>query len=187
MLAAAATQAAVLTDLPLAERLARAARDAGAGFDMQLMLAFTLSWMFRAEEAEQEFAGATALATTDAQRLRVVLARWANLYGVLARLDEAQALLSNAEASLGPVVDLLGIRAFSAAACGRLGEAEHTARQVLGSPVASTQAQTYAAWMLTAVLGLTGRDDQAADVAARAQALAVAAPDTAPLQINIGF
>jgi hypothetical protein len=46
-LLAAAHQAIRLFDLNLGERLARAAADAGGGFEAQLALAFALSWLSR--------------------------------------------------------------------------------------------------------------------------------------------
>ena len=93
LLLAAAYRATLLTDSLLAERLVRAARDSGAGFEAQLVLAFQLCWLFRGDEAEREFTTAAAMADTDARRLRVAQARAVNLYFLLARVDDAYAVL----------------------------------------------------------------------------------------------
>ncbi len=90
---AAASQATLLADPILTERLARAARDCGGGFEAQLTLAFHLCWTFRGEEAEQEFAAAGAMAVSDPQRLQVAHARATNLYHLLARVADAHAVL----------------------------------------------------------------------------------------------
>jgi len=121
---AAAYRATLLTDLVLAERLARAARDGGAGFQAQLLLAFVLSFRFRGEEAEREFATAALLAGSDRSRLRVAYHRAGNLYLLLGRMDEAHAVLGTAERLAGSDVELLGVRALLCAATCRLDEAE---------------------------------------------------------------
>jgi DNA-binding CsgD family transcriptional regulator len=182
---AAAYRAALLTDSVLAERLGRVARDCGAGFDAQLTLAFQLCWLYRGEEAETEFAAAAALADTNARRLRVAHGRAVNLYFLLAQLDDAQAILTEAAYYTGADLELLGVRALFALSAGRLDEAASAARQALDAPWLSTQAETYAAWALVGVASLTGRGDQVPTVAARGITAARRAPETAPLQLNI--
>ncbi|MGH3840450.1 MAG: helix-turn-helix transcriptional regulator, partial [Pseudonocardiaceae bacterium] len=184
---AAANRATLLADSVLAERLARAACDSGAGFEAQLLLAFQLSWLFQGEEAEREFATAAAWADTDARRLRVAHARAQNLYFLLARVDDADAVLGGAQHCLGAEVELLGIRALIAATAGSLDEAASAARRVLHAHQSSTQAKAYAGWALMIVAGLTGQGDQVPELAAQAIAAARSAPDTTPLQLNIAW
>lgn len=187
LLLAAAYRATLLTDSLLAERLVRAARDSGAGFEAQLVLAFQLCWLFRGDEAEREFATAAAMADTDARRLRVAQARAVNLYFLLARVDDAYAVLGGVQHRSGTDVETLGVQALFTATAGKLDEAAPAARRVLDAPQSSTQTQTYGAWALVVVSGLTGRGDQVPELAARAIAAARSAPETAPIALNIAW
>lgn len=65
-------------DFPLSERLARAAGDAGAGFDSALLGAHVAGLQGRREEAEGELAALAADAANDAQRGAVAVARFDN-------------------------------------------------------------------------------------------------------------
>ncbi len=67
-------------DFPLAERLARAAVDAEAGFDAELLAAQLASLQGRGDEAEQELASLARVAAQgdDAQRAQVAIARFDN-------------------------------------------------------------------------------------------------------------
>jgi len=183
---AAAYRAAMLTDLVLAERLARAARDGGAGFPAQFLLAFLLSFQMRGEEAEREFATAAALADSDSLRLRVAHHRASNLYLLLGRMDEAHAVVAVAERLAESDVELLGVRALFCAASGRRDEAA-AARRALDAPQLSVQAETYAAWALVGVTGMSGDGDQVVALAARAEAAASRALETAAYRTNIAW
>jgi DNA-binding CsgD family transcriptional regulator len=184
---AAATHAALRADQLLAERLLRAARDCAAGCDAQLALAFHLCWQHRGEKAEEEFATAAALADSDPLRLRVAQARAMNLLFLLARQDDAHAVLTVATGYPGAGVELLGAMALFSACAGRLDEAESRARRALEASRLSAQAETYAGWALSIVVGLTGRGDRVSAVAARAMAAARCAPETGVLQHNISW
>ncbi|NMH95723.1 LuxR C-terminal-related transcriptional regulator [Pseudonocardia acidicola] len=188
LLFAAAARALELTDLPLAERLLRGSCAAAPAFDPQLTLAFTLGWQFRAAEAEQEYAAAAALATTEEQRVRVAHARASNLYYILNRLDDAEAVLADVErVSPAAALDMQGMRAHLAVGGDRLADAERAARRVLDAGRTLPQAEAYAAWALLGVLTLTGRHDEAPALAGRAVAAALRAPETAALQVNIAY
>jgi DNA-binding CsgD family transcriptional regulator len=65
-------------DFPLAERLARAALEAGAGFDAALLVAHVASLQGRRDEAEAELARLAEDAADDAQRDDVAVARFGN-------------------------------------------------------------------------------------------------------------
>ncbi|MFC5995830.1 LuxR C-terminal-related transcriptional regulator [Pseudonocardia hispaniensis] len=180
----AALEAAVLSDLGLAERLARAACVHGGGFASRLLLAVLLGWQFRGQDAEREFAAAAGLATIGDERIRVATARATNLFVLLGRLDDAWAELAAAERDSG--TPQRGLRAFLAAADNRLAEAEREARHALAArPGAPAEAQ--AAWSLTAVLALRGRSDQLADLVVRGAAAATRAPETAVVVVNIAY
>ena len=188
LLLTGALQANDLTDLALATRLARAARQAGAGFDAQLLLAFVLSWQLRAEEAEREFVSAHELARSPQQCSRVTLARAANLFFMLGRPTEAAAVLAEAETAVPEQVTVLrAARAMIAGASGDLGAAQRAARSVLSADPALPQARTYAWWALAATLALSGRCQECASAAEQAIAAAVQAPETAVFRVNIAF
>ncbi|HYZ97228.1 MAG TPA: AAA family ATPase [Acidimicrobiales bacterium] len=65
-------------DFPLAERLARAAVDAGGGFDAALLAAHVTGLHGRREEAEAALAALAVAAADDAQRGQVAVARFDN-------------------------------------------------------------------------------------------------------------
>jgi DNA-binding CsgD family transcriptional regulator len=73
-----ATMARSRHDFPLAERLARAAVDAGAGFASALLAAQVTGLQGRREEAEGELAALEAEAANDTQRGSVAAARFDN-------------------------------------------------------------------------------------------------------------
>jgi DNA-binding CsgD family transcriptional regulator len=88
-------------DHALAERLARGAVDNdGDGFEAHLALASARAGQKDAEEAERLFAAAAELATADAERGRLALARAQNLLYGLRRPDEATAVLVRARAEV---------------------------------------------------------------------------------------
>lgn len=95
MLAAAET-ARWRYDYPLAERLARAAVDAGAGFEARLLVAQLASLQGRMSLAEDALLPLVADACTDAQRARVAVARLENFVWS-ANFVDAQAALEEAE------------------------------------------------------------------------------------------
>jgi DNA-binding CsgD family transcriptional regulator len=88
-------------DFPLAERLARAAVDAGAGFDAQLLAAQLASLQGRAEDAETELAALAAAAEGDEQHSLVALTRidnsviFAGQHDELRFLDEVESVVTD--------------------------------------------------------------------------------------------
>lgn len=126
MLHAAAT-ARWRHDFPLAERLALAAVDAGAGFEASLLAAQLASLQGRTPEAEDRLARLTPEATGEAERARVTLVRLENLNFALGRGETALRVAEAAEAAIADPVwkaeiaatragVLLGTRGFRAAA-----------------------------------------------------------------------
>lgn len=185
LLGLAAHRATVLTDTTLAIRLATAARDGGGGFDAQLMLAYLLIFEQRAEEAETELALAAALADTDALRLDVAHGRAFNLYMMLARTDDAYAVLDAAGRECSGIeAEMLGIRALFAACLGRLDDGAALAQRALAEPGQSQPCEMYAAWAASGVAALTGRCEGLQASATRASAAAARSPLTAAMMIN---
>jgi DNA-binding CsgD family transcriptional regulator len=100
LMLAPATTARWRYDFPLAERLARAAVEAGAGFDAALLAAELASLQGRGEEAESELAGLAAQAGNDAQLALVTFARMDNSAFYLGRIDEGIRVAEGAEAAI---------------------------------------------------------------------------------------
>jgi len=96
LFARAAVRALVAPDTVLAERLARAAVQAGAGFDAELALGRTLAAAGRGDEADRLLADLAARAREDRQRTAVAMARARNLWS-LGRTDDAVNVLQDAE------------------------------------------------------------------------------------------
>jgi len=191
LLVEAAGQAGAFSDLDLAERLFRAARAAGGGFDAQLGLGLTVCWLMRGEEAEIELEQASKEATTGRQLARATLSRVGNMYFTLARPQEAYALLEEAERALGTGpgrADLDAVRAYMHAASNDLPQARALASAVVSSPDPSWSALTWAGWALVAVHGFTGRGEDHVEALARdAVRAAGMSVETVAMQANIGF
>lgn len=100
MLEAAAT-ARWRYDFGLAERLARAAADAGAGFDAELLAAQLAALQGRSAEAGAELAALATKATDDEQRGRVAVTRLENRLIYAGTIDEGLTIVEGAEAELG--------------------------------------------------------------------------------------
>ncbi|WP_313407458.1 AAA family ATPase, partial [Aeromicrobium sp.] len=94
----AAEAATRLYDLPLAERLARAAA-AGGDPTARRVHAATLSWLSRGVEAETILVDQAASATDDASRAMAHLLRSGNLLFTMARPDAARQALDQAAAT----------------------------------------------------------------------------------------
>ncbi|WNB86553.1 helix-turn-helix transcriptional regulator [Cellulomonas sp. ATA003] len=97
----AAARALSFHDLPLAERLARAASAAGAStddgsWDARLLHASILSWLSRGAEAETVLAELVTDAPSGELRARARVYRAGNLLWTLARADEARSVLHGA-------------------------------------------------------------------------------------------
>ncbi len=85
-------------DFPLAERLARAAAEAGAGFDAAVLAAHVTGLQGRRDEAEAELARLAAVATEDDHVGQVAIARFDNGAAATGRHDPDE--LARAEATV---------------------------------------------------------------------------------------
>lgn len=190
LLLLAAEQAMNLTDFALAERLFRAAADAGAGFDARLGLGVLLGWMLRAEEAETALADAIAAATTDHDRARATICRAYLLMFILDRGDDARALLDRegVDADGEPLPEALAFRATLLVGCGDVVKGVETATSVIDGHDASPQATTWASWAAsygTAFAG--GNGAQVRELVVRGMDAARRAPELGAMLGNIGF
>jgi len=101
-LLAAARLAQSAADLPVAERLAVAACDAGGGWAALELRAEVATDLGRHEQAELLFADATTLARTDEERALVAMGRSTNLFAGLGRVEDA---IETSEHALGQVTE----------------------------------------------------------------------------------
>ena len=190
LLIASASQAGTLGDLSLAERLFRAAVDAGGGFEAQMGLAHTIGWLMRPEDADVELRRAIAAADTDARRTRAVLATVNNLYVLLARTEEGWAVLEQAQRDTPPGrarADLDAIRAVLELSADHLESARRLAWSVLDAPESGAPARAWAGFAAMAHRSLTGQGEPTEEVAALATRAAGASPETASMQATVGF
>ena len=118
---AAATTARGRHDFSLAERLARAAVDAGAGFEAGLLLGQVCWLQGRAAEAEEQLRAIVEDATTDSQRALLANLRIIVLDFGLKRPDIAVEVAEEAEATIKNPADRDQITADRARILGRSG------------------------------------------------------------------
>jgi DNA-binding CsgD family transcriptional regulator/type II secretory pathway predicted ATPase ExeA len=166
----AARQANAVFDHPLAERLAGAALQAGAGFPAALLLAHALRWQGRGDEVLRVLAGWRAEATGDEQRAQAAITIAATLAFAQGRLADAERLLEEgARLVTAPAAleQLAGFRANLARYQWRLDDALAAAETVLANPAASPVALAQAVPVAAQVLALSGRSGRAIAVADR--------------------
>jgi AAA ATPase domain len=96
----AARQAMAAFDYGLAERLARAAVDAGEGLDAEYLVGQALFGQGRVDDAEAALADLAAQGTTDQERAQVAITRALNLFWALNLPAKAKAVLLHAEAAV---------------------------------------------------------------------------------------
>jgi hypothetical protein len=87
LLLAGAIAARARHDHSLAERLARAAIEEGAGFAARFVAAEAAQYQGRPDQAERELATLSGEAVSDAERARVALLRFDNAYFLRGRAD----------------------------------------------------------------------------------------------------
>lgn len=158
LMVAAAVAARNRWDLALAGRLADAAVQAGAGIEAALLRAEVAVLQGRGQEAEEQLAVLLPLATTDAQRARVVAARVEYLISRLGRTEEAAQLAGEAARGLsepGPLDLVLAKQAFALQAGGRLRDALDVLEPALAR--AEGQALAFAWWVGGSCLVRMGR------------------------------
>ncbi len=162
VLTAGARLAVAQLDLPLAERLARAAVEVGGGFPAHATLVEAVRWQGRSALAEQLAAAAVPVAGSDDDRARLAAARALTLFCGLGQADPAGAVLREARAT----VQDDGARALldaSGAMLAFLGGDPHRAVRegttVLSAPLGAAHALAAAA--VAAGLAVTGRTAEA--------------------------
>ncbi len=162
LLTAGARHAVAQLDLPLAERLARAAVEEGGGFPAHATLVEAVRWQGRPALADRLAAAAAPAVRSDEDRARLAAARALTLCCGLGEADQAGAVLHETRAT----VQDDGARALLTAAeamLAFLGGDPHRAVQegttVLSAPAGAASALAAAA--VAAGLAVTGRTEQA--------------------------
>lgn len=176
---ASAVSARARWDLPLAERLGRAALEVGGGFDAGLLVGQVCLLQGRAEAAEQGLAALAPMATTDEQRVALATTRTDILFFGLGRREEALAVAVQARGSVATAEwkrDVIVKQAELLYLVGRTLDALELIEPILGQ----VQGRTLVALAPTAALCLmmVGRLTSAIELTQRAHAshLALAGP-----------
>jgi DNA-binding CsgD family transcriptional regulator len=166
----AAQEALAAFDHPLAERMARAARDAGGDGAACLALAQSLYLQGRSEEALQVLEQLEPAAVSEPERVWIAALRAQALCWGLGRAGEAEAVLVAAEAtaSQGSPRELLrAVRAAVLLSSGRLDRALEAATSVIDGPGGDERGCAPAALTAAYALAAAGRSERALAVAAR--------------------
>ena len=151
----AAEAATHLYDLPLAERLARAAASTGDPA-ARIVHAAALSWLSRGEEAEAILAD-VARRAPDAETLALVqLHRTGNLLFTMARIDEAREALAAAEATGAAPVHVAAMSLVLAVADGNVPPVLARGAQLLHEELPDDLARVLIASAVSATAAVTG-------------------------------
>jgi DNA-binding NarL/FixJ family response regulator len=156
-------------DFPLAERMAHAAIDGGAGIDARLLVAHLVVLQGRAGDAERILRELAGEATDDTQRGAVALERIDNCAFNCGRIQDGLRFLEEAEATIRdePLRDeLLARRALLVLGSEGPGKAGELIGPVLGQ--AGGKAHTYGSLVAAQIFYRQGRLRQAAEIAGRA-------------------
>lgn len=182
----AAQQALRLGDLGLAERLADAALDAGAGLPARLVLAQALGYRGRGRAADAVLAAVDPATLTEAEVIAWALPRAANQFFMLSEPERATAFLQTTRGRVTGAAGRITLDALSATFAmnaGNLDRAVAVAATVLDAPDAE---DTAVAWAGSAAALSAARQGRFGDVGAAAgRALAVEHPGL--LRFTIGL
>lgn len=175
LMLAAATTARWRYDFDLAERLARAAVQAGAGFDAALLAAQLAALRGRGPEAETELAELAPRAADDAQRALVALTRLDNLALYMGRIDEGLRVAEKVEATIAEQLwrDEITARRSGVLLATRGPRAAATAAEPLLQR-AEGRALAWACLAASCSLGRLGRLEAALDAATKGHAAQLA-------------
>ena len=163
MLTSAAAHATTLGDMPLAERLARAAITSGAGVEASSILGKVLGWQGQPLAAEQVLAALPGLADTDERRVLAAVSRATVLFFEAGEPGRAREVLRDALAVVRQPAarrELEAVDAVLVCFLNRPGEAITRARAVLASPESAGAAVSWAVAALALSLAVTGRGDE---------------------------
>jgi hypothetical protein len=163
----AAWGAAWLIDLPLADRLAEAAIDAGGSVEANIVRAHVLSFLSRGEQADAVLVDALAQEVSHVDRARVVFARATNRLFPLGDPTGAMRLADDAAHTTPPLARQM-IDAFGAvywAATGNPQEAVQSYNRLDLGKLPDDSAARVVSWAVTVALGEAGLTTDAIRVA----------------------
>jgi len=164
LFARAAERALSIADAQLAERLARAAVQAGGDFGARLTLGRSLAGSGQAEEARRLLAELAAEAGNEEERAAVALASARNLFWALDRAEDADRVLEEAERLVAGTAlrhELRAQRVRLTAAHGRPRTALAAARPLLEDETVDARARITVAMGAVEALFSMGRTDEA--------------------------
>lgn len=170
LLTSAARSAIRLADFGLGERFARAAVRAGGGFDAAQLLARTLLWLGRCDEAEAQLAEFEPDELDPAQVLRWGMTRAANLFfgkGDVATAEQVLALLRDRVEHPALALAVRALAATCAVSRNRIEEGLAEADAVLAEPDLLPWAVEFATYAQLWAYGMSGRTAAAGVAAAR--------------------
>jgi DNA-binding CsgD family transcriptional regulator len=181
----AAHGAVWLADLALAERLAQAAIQAGAGPDPTLVRAHALSWLGRGEEAEAVLAGIRTAELTDQDRARFAFLRSSNMLWALGDPAAAKELIDEASGTT-PADARTYIDAFLTVYWFAMDQPEAAVKAsknlaLEDIPVVGAEI----AWALAQISADAGRTTEAVDAAEAGYAVATRTLDAPHMRFNI--
>ncbi|CUR54978.1 Regulatory protein (Modular protein) [metagenome] len=154
----AAEAATRLYDLPLAERLARAAAASGAPV-ARLVHAAALSWLSRGEEAEAILQDLAQTAPDAQLRAMVQLHRTGNLLWTMARPEEARQALEAAGAGDALPLHVAAMSLAVAAAAGELSPVLASGPRLLRADLPDDLARILVASAVSAAAALSGKPE----------------------------
>lgn len=188
LLVTAAERASYLGDLPLAQRLARTAVRFGGGFPAQAVVANATAFIGHPDDADAELVALTRLAGDDRELVRAAVNRATFLAWMLARPDQAEALLDDVVKRVTSAEDRLPLTALRAMIYGQLGRpalAEHAARTVLDSDSPTDDAVLMACCGLLAAQATTGRADRMSGLFSRGAEAATRSTERASFRVPL--
>lgn len=175
----AAERATRLYDLPLAERLSRAAAQTGDPA-ARLVHAAALSWLSRGEEAEEELRDLARRDPHQALTAMAHLHRTGNLLWTLAKPEEAREALAEAEAAGGAPLHVEAMALAVAATAGDLEPILDRGPELLRTELPDDLAAILVASAVTAAAAATGRTGLLNEAAAVGGLTTDRVPDVVP-------
>jgi DNA-binding CsgD family transcriptional regulator len=171
-LAAAAREALTLANIPMAQRFAQAAVEAGGGLGAVEPLARALMWQGRADDAEKALAEFDPDDFDQIELVRWGLLRIGNLFWAMGDAQRAAEVLDLVAGRVTePWLALIvkGLTSAMALFTNRLAEAIALSDEVLADPAATPWAVEWAVFGGSLSRALTGRGDEVAALAAKAR------------------
>jgi DNA-binding CsgD family transcriptional regulator len=185
LLVKAANGAVWLADLSLADRLAEAAVNAGAGPEPTFVRAHALSWLGRGEEAEAVLAGVPTANLSDQERAKLAFLRSSNILWALGDPVRAKELIDEAS-TVAPGHARTYIDAFLTVyyfAIDRPADMQNASKDLVLRDIPVVGAEI--AWALAEVAADAGRTAEAVEVAEAGYDVATRSLDAPHMRFNI--